>query len=226
MITQFEFLLKAQFDGKLKYSDGSFFQGYLMSLLESKYVEYLHSVSLNPYSQYAYFDKERACCVWRISTLTKDARENIIIPLLNSDIKSFEIEGNGLTFDVISKGITYESEYKAIADKYFMADDTKRNISIDIHTPTTFKSEGRYQIFPDVTSLYVSLFNKWNEFNTGVNLDSPEVLQHLSAHTVLDKYDLRSTRFSVDNNKIGGFIGKMSLYVKGPAPLVNIEKIL
>ena len=123
MITRLEMLLKTDDNKRIKHSDGSFFQGYLMSLLDKDYVEELHENVLNPYSQYVFYDKERECCVWRISTLTEEAKKQIIIPLLNSDIKQFHIMGNDTDYKVLSKGITVETDYQAISDKFFLAEN-------------------------------------------------------------------------------------------------------
>ena len=54
---------------RIKYSYGSLFQGLMMEYLDTDYVEYLHNQSLNPYSQYVYFDKEKNHYIWQISTL-------------------------------------------------------------------------------------------------------------------------------------------------------------
>ena len=226
MITRLELLLKAKDENKkIRYIDGSYFQGYLMSLLNSSYAEQLHKNSLNPYSQYIFYDKDRECCVWRISTLTKNTKEKIILPVLNNDINSIYIEGNNTEYKVISKGITVETSYKEIADKYFL-NDVKRNINIKMLSLTTYKSEDRYQMFPDVKSLFVSLYNKWNRFNDSISLKDEDVLLHLSEHTSIERYDLRSCKINTENMKISGFMGEMGLYVKGAVPLVNVVNIL
>ncbi len=226
MITRLELLLKTEDDKRLKHSDGSFFQGYLMSLLDKEYVEWLHTNPLNPYSQYIFYDKEKDCCVWRIATLNEEARKQIIMPLLNLDLKQFHIDGSDTDYKVLSKGITVETDYQTISDKYFLSENNLRYINLSTKTPVTFKSNERYQNFPDVKSLYVSLYNKWNMFNTGISLESDETLEHLTENTILDKYELRSANFTTDGAKIKSFLGDFTLYVKGPAPLVNIANML
>lgn len=226
MITRLELLLKTDGEKKLRHSDGTFFQGYLMSLLNSDYVEWLHNNSLNPFSQYVFYDKEKDCCVWRIATLNEEAKKYIITPLLNLDLKEFHIDGSDTDYKVLSKGITMETDYQAISDKYFLSDRNLRYINISVLSPVTFKSNERYQNFPDVRSLYVSLYNKWNSFNTGVSLEDSEVLETLTENTILDRYELRGVNFNTDGAKIKGFLGELTLYIKGPAPLVNIANML
>ena len=151
--------------------------------------------------------------------------DKIIKPVLNADIDSIHIEGNNTEYKVISKGITVETSYKDISDKYFLS-DVKRNINIKMLSLTTYKSEDRYQMFPDVKSLFVSLYNKWNRFNDSVSLKDDEVLEHLSEHTSIDRYNLKSGKINTETMKISGFAGEMGLYVKGAVPLVNVVNIL
>ena len=224
MITRLELLLKS--DTKIKPSDGSLLQGFLMNLLDKDYVEYLHSNALNPYSQYVYYDKDKDCYIWRISTLTEEAKKYIITPILETDIKNIKINNNNSEYKVLSKGITIETDYQKISDKFFLSDNTSRYINIKTLTPVTYKSNGSYQNFPDVKSLYISLYNKWNLFNSGLSLDSENVLEHLIEHTILDSYKLHSTNYYTDGTKIKSFSGEMTYYIKGPAPLVNIANML
>lgn len=224
MITRLELLLRS--DTKVRYSDGSYFQGYLMSLLDKDYAEFLHTNSLNPYSQRVFYDSERECNVWQISTLTKDAKEYIISPILEGNQKTIHIEGTDTVFQILSKGITVETDYQKISDKYFLGEDAKRYINIQTLTPVTFKSGGMYQNFPDIKSLYVSLYNKWNMFNESVSLEDEDTLAHLVEHTILDRYNLHSANFSTDGVKIKCFVGNMTYYIKGPVPLVNIANML
>ena len=63
-------------------------------------------------------------------------------------------------------------------------------------------------------------------FNEGVSLEDEETLAHLVEHTILDRYNLHSANFSTDGVKIKSFVGNMTYYIKGPAPLVNIANML
>ena len=66
----------------INFSKGSIFHGLLMENIDPDYAECLHTRALNPYSQYVYFDKEKDNFVWKISTLTKEAKDNIIDVLI------------------------------------------------------------------------------------------------------------------------------------------------
>ena len=135
------------------------------------------------------------------------------------------LEHSGIILSVLSKEIIRTS-YKEISDKYFLPPEPKRRIKICTLTPATYKSNNEYQIFPEVRSIYISLFNKWNAFNTKVNLNSKEALEHLINYTKLESYSLKSAKFETDGIRINCFKGVFSLYVKGPAPLVNIANML
>ena len=225
MITRLDIKIKPQ-NKEIKNLYGNLFQGYLMSLIDSDYAQFLHKNQLNPYSQFVFYNKEDDCYIWRISALTEEAHENITKKILNKKEKTLTLTHNDLTFDIISKGITQQLSYKDISDKYFSAEKVKRLIKIRTLTPVTYKSNNEYQIFPEVKSLYVSLYNKWCAFSTNVSIESEETLEHLINHTNLDSYDLKSAKYSTDGINIKAFKGNFSIYIKGPEPLVNIANML
>ena len=61
--------IKPRDNAVIKKDYGSLFHGYLLSKLDTNYVEKLHHLALNPYSQYSYFDSNDNTYIWKISTL-------------------------------------------------------------------------------------------------------------------------------------------------------------
>lgn len=71
------------------YYQSSNMQGVLMERLESTYAEQLHESGLKPYSQYIIGTSQKE---WIVNTLTQEAYERIMLPLLDETFTDFRIE--------------------------------------------------------------------------------------------------------------------------------------
>ena len=65
-------------------------QGVLMERLDPDYAAILHQQGLNPYSQFLYHEKGQGL-TWVVRTVTREAYEEIVLPLLSQDFSSFEV---------------------------------------------------------------------------------------------------------------------------------------
>lgn len=218
--------IKLETEERIKFAYGSLFHGWLMQILNTDYVEILHNQQLNPYSQYLYFDKVENCYIWKISTFTDEAREQIIEPLLKSNKKIIELTYNNLNFKIKSKELLEEKTYKEIADEAFLSEEVKHILKLKFLTPTTYKSNGDYQLFPDIKALYTSIYNKWNTFSPEISLADEEVFKHLSEHSQIIKYNLKSIKYDIEGVKLASFIGEISVLIKGPHELARISNML
>lgn len=211
---------------KIKYSYGSLFHGLLMEYLESDYVDFLHNQELNPYSQYVFFDKEKNNYVWQISTLTKDAKINIIDRLIENIESSITLTHNDIKLNVKSKNIINVQTYKEFVDKNFLQENRKNIVNVKLLTPTTYKSNGEYQIFPQVVALYYSAYNKWNIFSDKISLADEEVFQHIINHSQIIKYNLKSYKYGLEKVTLNSFIGDITILLKGTKELTLISNML
>jgi len=205
---------------------GSLLHGLLMNNIEPEYAEKLHSDSLKPYSQFIYFDREKGTHIWRINTLTEEAREKILLPLPGVCGNNIHISNREVDLQVLSMEIIPSITYMDLTKKYFVEEEGGRRAVIRFLTPTTFKKEGQYTIFPDISNIYKSLYNKWNSFYSHVSLESEEVLQHLIDNTIMIGYKLRSTKYEMEKVRINSFRGEICLTVRGPAVLAAIARLL
>ena len=222
--------LQIELDNKenksIKYSYGSLFHGLLMEYIDTDYAQYLHTQSLNPYSQYVYFDRIKNHYVWQISTLTKDAKTNIIDKLVENINSQITLKHNDISYDVLSKNIVKTQTYKELVDEIFLKEDTKNIIDLNLQTPATYKSNDVYQIFPSVSALYCSIYNKWNEFSDKISLADKEVFEHIISHSHIIQYNLKSVRYDIEKVHINSFIGKIKILLKGPRELITISRLL
>lgn len=211
---------------KIKYSYGSLFHGLLMEYLDSDYVDFLHNQELNPYSQYVFLDKEKNNYVWQISTLTKASKINIIDKLTENLGNSIKLTHNNIELKIKSKKIVNIQTYKEFADKIFLQEDRKNIINIKLLTPTTYKSNGEYQMFPQVSALYYSAYNKWNMFSDEISLADEEVFRHIIDYSKIIKYNLKSYKYGLEKVALNSFIGDMTILLKGPKELALINNLL
>lgn len=226
MLATLQIELENKNEQRIKYSYGSLFQGLMMEYLDTNYVEYLHNQPLNPYSQYVYYDKEKSHYVWQISTLTKDAKTNIIDKLAENIGSAITLTHNGLSFDILSKNIVNIQSYKELVDKVFLKEEKKNIIKLNLLSPTTYKSNDEYQIFPSIKALYSSIYNKWNTFSDKISLADEEVFEHIITHSSIIKYDLKSYKYNLEKVALNSFIGNLSILLKGPKELQTICNLL
>jgi CRISPR-associated endoribonuclease Cas6 len=93
-------------------------------------------------------------------------------------------------------------------------------------TPTTFKTQGEYIIFPNINNIYSNLLMKWNSFSKEILLDDKDTQNHLVNYTKMIGYKLRSTKYCMESVKINAFIGESCYLIKGPLTLVSVANLL
>jgi CRISPR-associated endoribonuclease Cas6 len=205
---------------------GSLLHGVIMQTIDPDYADVLHQNELKPYSQYVFYDKEQSGYVWRISSLNEQSREYILEKLVEKLGDSVFISNRNMTLSISSKKLSDPVTYKELTEKFFLKEDASRRTTIHFLANSTFKTNGEYQIFPEIANVYSSLYKKWNSFFSLVSLESAEVLEHLITHTKLIGYELRSSKYEMEKVRINCFRGDICLHVSGPATLASIAKIL
>lgn len=224
MITSLEIEFEGSQDIKLNLNSGSLMHGALMEMIDTDYAEYLHQNGLHPYSQYFYWDKEKECYVWRISTLNSESRDKIIDTV--KGISNVYLKYKDINLEVKSSEIVKEISYKDLANKYMLESNPRTKFNVRFITPTTFKTQGEYIIFPNISNIYYSLLTRWNSFSKEVTLDDKDTQTHLINYTKMIGYKLRSTKFQMESVKINSFIGESYYSVRGPLTLVSIANLL
>ena len=75
-------------------------QGVLMETIDSAYAEDLHRQGLNPYSQYMIGGRTKE---WVVKTLTKEAYQYMIKPLMEEDFSGFTIAKKNIQVKISKK---------------------------------------------------------------------------------------------------------------------------
>lgn len=221
MLGKLEITLENPENRKLSYNISSLFQGAMMEIINPKYAETLHHNGLKPYSQHIEFDNNEI--KWTINTLSQEALNNIITPLLN-DIDSVTLKHKNIIFNIIKKNELNTTYEQLINEKY----NSKYSpyINIKFTTPTAFKSKGNYVFYPDLRLIYQSLINKLNDSSPIYKVQNEDVLEQLTNNSFITSYKLKSTKFNLEGIKINSFIGEITIKVNGVQELVNVANLL
>lgn len=215
--------IKIQSPGRYAGEKASLFQGALMEMINPKYASRLHVTGLHPYSQHIVTCGSAA--EWTICTLTEEAKENIIMPLLSDSFEEVHLTHGDLTLSVFSKNLETTS-ISSLAKKYMIYSDGGKNFRIRFITPTSFKSNGNYLLFPDIKHIFFSLMSRYDSFSETTAVYSDEVMEQFEENMFISGYKLRSVRFPMEGVKIPSFVGEIYITVKGPQQLANLAKML
>ena len=160
MITQLEIKLKYQSEEKLNYNISSVMHGILMGHIDRAYGERMHEDGLKPFVQEVCNIKEDEF-IWRICTMTEEAKIQIIEPLMKMD--QFYMKHRELRLKVCERNLK-EISYDTLIENYYF-EEQPRNITIKFCSPTAFKSQGNYIFMPTVRLIFQSLIHKYDTFS-------------------------------------------------------------
>lgn len=194
------------------------FYSCLLSLVSSDYAEWLHEQGETPISQCLY--RENAETLWKINLLDQSATD-AFSPVLDN-LRSLPLNSGEINLKLTEKSSFAVEDLIASA----RAIESDRSFSFRVLSPTAFKQRGRYTVFPGTDLILQSLLNKWNTVFQSYPLDDEEAVRMISEGLRLADYDLRTTRFSMKDNRIPGFIGTMRIEARLSAPLMEIWKTL
>lgn len=220
MLTKLE--IKIEKNEEINLNTMSLFQGVLMERIDREYGDFLHISNLKPYTQSLLI--ERDCIKWIITTLYDEAKEKIIDALNDDDFNEIEIKYKKLKLKILDKKLTQTSEQE-LMEKYYFG-ESKRFIKINFTTPTSFKSNGKYQIYPNLKWIYQSIMRKHDEASDETVTFNEEVLEDLLNYSEITSYNLKSTNFQLEGVKIPSFQGRITIKVKGPQMLVNLVNFM
>lgn len=203
---------------------GPFLQGVLMEQIDSSYASFLHSQPFNPYSIYCELDKQYQTLNWNISTLTTEASEQIINPVVKLD--EVCLRGTNEVLPIIEKTVSTITT-KEITDLINTAKNKK--IKVRFVTPTAFKSGGEYVIMPTVRLIFQNLLMHYTQvYESGHEVDS-ETLAYIEKNVRITSYELRTQYFSHATDggrRTPAFVGTIALSFRGPYMLVGLANML
>lgn len=207
---------------KSNYNWGSILHGALMELLPPDVTDYIHQIQLRPFSQYILPDAENRLS-WHIGLWDNAIAANITEVIL--PLAEFHLKQKGLRLRVIEarKHSTTEHDY---FNRFFSTLVPCRRFEITFLTPCTHKQNGKYTVFPDLELMIQSLSMRYNAFASDYSLDDTEAMHHLAQHLQIVRYSLHSAVYHLENTRITGFMGKITIIVSGPEQLARLAGAL
>lgn len=221
-LTELQLVLESADDIDFNYNKGSLLQGVLYEHIDSEYVDILHEQGVKPYSQCVRIEDGQI--IWHIRTLSGEAYEKIIVPLLDNSFKEFEIAHNNVLVWIRDKSVHSISMEQLFND--FYSGDAGRYFTIEFNTPTAFKKEGRYSFYPELFNIYHSLMMRFDSVSTRGGMYSEDTLEQLTNSTEIVDYNLRSLRFGLEGVRIPSFLGKIRIRIHGSQTMINFANLL
>lgn len=209
-------------DNTLNEGCGYYMYGCLSEMMDSDYAQKLHSLELNPISQYIKPDKTSKTAIWTISLLGEEVcgeldflleKDNYHIKAVNADIK------------VIKREVEEIASAEAVIKNASRLPDSHSDV-INFNTAASFKSEKKYVIFPDCRLICRSIAKKWSAYAPFMPVDDEDALDMLSSGLRIVRYDLKSRYYPLKDAKIHGFSGSITLKHRLSAPMMELWKLL
>lgn len=205
----------------LGYFQSSNMQGILMEQMDGDYAAQLHNQGLKPYSQFLISGNPAE---WHVKTFTKEAYKRIIFPLLDDKFTEFTILKQDLQIKIREKQLKILKKQDLLDE--FYSDAFNRYLNLEFLTPTSFKSNQKYVIIPDIRLIYQSLMNKYSAASPEMEMYDSETLEQLTENSHITQYRLRSLYFPLEGVKIPAFKGDLSIKITGSGTMARYARLL
>lgn len=96
----------------------------------------------------------------------------------------------------------------------FYNESGQKYYDVEFITPTSFKSNGKYMIYPDLGMIYRSLMKKYSIVSEQ-NMYDEDTLEQLVNYSNITRYRLQSTLFPLEGVVIPSFKGNISVRIHG-----------
>ncbi len=219
-----ELVLELETSKKIDCRKSSVFQSILLEKSGSEYAAKMHEINLRPYSQYIFYNNSTGRVFWNVKTTSEEAFQNLIVPLQDNSFQNMKIEHDDIFVQIINKKLKTLPLSNLFQD--FYTKSTDRNIRIRFLTPTAFKQNGQYIIYPDIRLFYQSLMRKCSAVSDKFDFMDEDTLDQLVQYSKIVRYKLKSTNYPMSSVKIPAFIGEIQLKINGPALLCNFVHVL
>lgn len=194
---------------------------WLLSCVEQDTGDLFHSQDVHPIAQHVWYDTATQSEWWTVNLLT-DAAVDTFLPILEQ-AEQAELHKQKIPFSVrcIEQGLSAQQLLQRARNLEDM-----RRYPLRFVTPTSFKQNGRYAIFPQESLLLQSLVNRWEQCFPEFSLNDPDAMHAILNGLHITDYKLQTLRHPLKQTRIPAFVGKIILDARLPAPLLEIVKTL
>ncbi len=202
---------------------GSLMQGVLMEYISGEYAEKMHESQMHPYSQYVCRENDRI--VWNITALNDEAREKITDVFMSDGFTKLIIKKHDIVLEVDEKKYTSVS-YSELFDRNYLSENTYRYVTIEFLTPVSYKSNGKYIIFPQSKMIMNNLIRKYDCSSPDTKIYDEILINEIENKTDIVEYNLRSVKFCLEGVKIPSFKGRITLKFSGAPEFIRLMNML
>jgi CRISPR-associated endoribonuclease Cas6 len=200
----------------------SVLHGVLMELLDTNLVEQLHTLRYNPLRQRIYFEKEDV--IWEVVSLYGILTDELINIFKNID--EINIKHHNQIVQLKSKEIKEIDPEKFVRDIMNSDEELSHFVKLDVVSPMSFKSDGNYDIFPDVRKILRSVMMNFDYFSEKTKIYDYDTLEYLIQQVRVVDYNLHSTRFYLEKVKIPSFKGNITLKIQGNSQILKLVYLI
>lgn len=205
---------------KINFQQSSNLQGILMENIPSEYASKLHGNQLNPYSQCILKEEEKS--VWYIKTLNTEAYEMLLLPITKLD--TVTLRKKNKVINLLNKTVKIKENTELISD--FYENKCTKYLELSFKTPTSFKRDGKYVIYPDLSLIYGSLMRKFSAASEAFNMYDEDTLDELVTQSEIVRYRLQTIPFPLEKTNIMGFVGNICIHIKGSETMARYVRML
>lgn len=217
-------VLQCKYEGEQQanYNWGSLLHGFLMQVLPAEAADSMHESGLRPFSQYVLPCNDRQLA-WNIGLWDAEMAAHIVKSVV--PLSRIELEQKGITLEVVGVQRIVQTETEHFK-RFFRGGNPCRRYEIEFLTPCTHKQEGKYVLFPSPELIINSLSRRYNAYSGDISLDDPAAMQEVARNIRIVRYSLRSAVYYLENTKITGYTGRITVVISGPEQLARLAGAL
>lgn len=208
---------------RASYHWGSLLHGALMQLLPADAADALHTGNVRAFSQHIRQKGIEGQFDWHLCAWDKALGELLCRVL--SPITQLPLLHKGIVLSITHISVHRQPITDFIAG-FYGTEIPERHHDVVFLTPCTHKQAGQYALFPSPDLIMQNLCLRFSAFSKEFSFDDPQVMADLGSHCYIQHYNLRSANFSLEGTRIPGYVGRMTLALKGPEPLVRLGAMI
>ena len=198
--------------------------GWLVEQLPPAYAAYLHEEGERPFCQYLLPSREeRHRAVYQWTLFSEDAVQTVAPILLNSTSFPFRSGGKQVC---VRRAEKETFRFEEAVERCFTAPALPSSYQLRFLSPTTFKTENQYALFPTAGLVVKSAASRFALLDSGVTLQDEEALRQLVESARITGYSLHTQRYSMKGAVIPGFTGWIRLAIHGPTSMKRLFWLL
>ena len=220
MIRQYRFRLSAPDGRRLVPATAYRLYSFLLEQLDASAAEALHAESW-PLNQALCWESLSRCAVWTLTLL-----DDMLIERLDPTLSALSAVplNDGLLIAEPLQTETLDGA-RALMERAAALPDNPL-FEMTFHTTTSFKTNGRYALFPSERLIVQSAMQKWSRAFPEYALEDEDAFMMLCGGLSIERYALQSSRYPLKQGSISGFYGTLALRSRLPAPMLEIWKAL